>query len=167
VCAAGATTCTRGTVTCAPTTAPSPEICNDGLDNDCNGLVDETGGTFYADADGDGHGNPATATRSCSPPPGFVTVGDDCDDNDNRVFPGQTAFFTARRPNNTFDYNCSGTDEPQFPQGLSCTSGPGGCQTVGTWLGSTVPACGRSGLQGACSTTCTRVGTVSATQACH
>ncbi len=40
VCAAGTDHCVSGHVTCVPNTAPSAELC-DGLDNNCNGQVDE------------------------------------------------------------------------------------------------------------------------------
>ena len=44
------------------------EVCDGGVDNDCDGLVDDqddpldltTGTMFYADADGDGFGSEAT-----------------------------------------------------------------------------------------------------------
>jgi hypothetical protein len=40
VCAAGTTQCTGGMIECAQNTASGPEVCGDGLDNDCNGTVD-------------------------------------------------------------------------------------------------------------------------------
>ena len=40
VCAAGFKDCIAAALICAPLTAPTPEIC-DGLDNNCNALVDE------------------------------------------------------------------------------------------------------------------------------
>jgi hypothetical protein len=66
------------------------ELCN-GLDDDCDGSVDEGGpaaSTWYLDADGDGRGDSGTATESCSAPTGHVLDGGDCDDTDPTVAPG-------------------------------------------------------------------------------
>ena len=66
------------------------EIC-DGIDNDCNGQIDENvTNTYYADADGDGYGNPASSTQACSTPSGYVSNSSDCDDNNANAFPGNT-----------------------------------------------------------------------------
>jgi hypothetical protein len=40
VCASGTESCQGGSLTCEPTTSPSAEVC-DGLDNDCDGAVDD------------------------------------------------------------------------------------------------------------------------------
>ena len=56
------------------------EVC-DGVDNNCDGAVDESLGlTWYADADGDGFGNPSAPQTACTQPTGAVTNGLDCDD---------------------------------------------------------------------------------------
>jgi hypothetical protein len=53
----------------------------DGVDNDCDGSIDEdTLSTWYADADGDGWGDPDGALDDCDPPDGFVDNAGDCDD---------------------------------------------------------------------------------------
>ncbi len=60
------------------------EPCN-GIDDDCDGLVDEdsSGLTWYADDDGDGYGDPAQASSpTCEQPSGYVIDASDCDDGD-------------------------------------------------------------------------------------
>jgi len=65
VCATGQTQCLEGTAQCVQTVLPSTEICDDTLDNDCDGLADaedpdcappvgETGCFDGIDDDGDG-----------------------------------------------------------------------------------------------------------------
>ncbi len=40
-----------------------------GVDNDCDGQIDEGGQTtYYRDVDNDGYGNPAVTTQGCSAP---------------------------------------------------------------------------------------------------
>ena len=66
------------------------ELC-DGLDDDCDGEVDEQpldGDTWYTDADGDGYGDPAASTAACQQPSGAVADGSDCDDGDAAIHPG-------------------------------------------------------------------------------
>jgi alpha-tubulin suppressor-like RCC1 family protein len=83
VCAQGVTSCTGGALRCAPIQGPSAEVC-DGLDNNCDGRTDETGGqsTFYRDADGDGKGSPSVTTQACTAPAGYVANSQDCNDAD-------------------------------------------------------------------------------------
>jgi len=78
------------------------ESCND-VDDDCNGLVDDSvGDTWYADADQDGYGDPAVSVQSCDEHTGFVSDATDCDDTDDAVNPG------ADEVCNGLDDDCDG-----------------------------------------------------------
>ncbi len=67
------------------------ETTCDGLDNDCDGSVDNgVLMTFYQDSDGDTYGNPSVTTQACSAPGGYVADNTDCDDADPNEHPGQT-----------------------------------------------------------------------------
>ena len=67
------------------------EVCN-GVDDDCNGNIDEglPDYTFYYDSDSDGYGDPNNSIEACSAPMGYTTNNSDCDDNNGGVNPGAT-----------------------------------------------------------------------------
>ena len=73
------------------------EVC-DGVDNDCDTLVDDDDpdqdgeATWYADNDGDDFGNAASTTTGCSAPTGFVADATDCNDNDALTYPDAEEF---------------------------------------------------------------------------
>lgn len=75
----------------------------DGLDNDCDELVDEGKTiTSYPDLDLDLHGDAEGVTVSCEMPEGYVILGDDCNDSLGASYPGNAEIC------DTIDNDCNG-----------------------------------------------------------
>jgi len=76
----------------APLVSPlADELCN-GVDDDCDGDVDEDDAAdaliWYEDWDGDGFGDPTSTEEACAAPIGYVADAADCDDGDPDIHPG-------------------------------------------------------------------------------
>ena len=118
-----------------------PDIC-DGQDNNCTGSLEPT----EIDNDGDGQ-------SECD---------GDCDDGDDRAYPGQVAFFTTSVAGGGYDFDCDGVEAAEHPDNsgyptlVTCTGSNGAvggysvgwyCPTPG-WSGNptcpAIPACGVS-----------------------
>ncbi len=81
------------------------EVCN-GLDDNCDGAIDEAGAlgmsTWYLDADADGYGDVGNTINSCDQPTGYVSNDQDCNDSDAGILPGATEMC------NLIDDDCDG-----------------------------------------------------------
>ena len=88
----------------------APELC-DGLDNNCNGAVDEglARNTFYRDYDGDGYGEAKLTTKACSAPPGYASKSGDCQNADKTIYPGAPELCDG------VDNNCNGQVDEGCP----------------------------------------------------
>ncbi len=82
------------------------EAC-DGVDENCDGSIDEGAGTiYYVDSDGDGYGDSATGSVECSSPgTGYSTADGDCDDERDYVTP---VAATENCYNGGIDDDCDG-----------------------------------------------------------
>jgi hypothetical protein len=91
------------------------EVCNDGIDQNCDGDTDCP--IWHIDNDGDGYGNPDISIKSPAQPAGYVSDATDCDDNNGDINPGK-----SENCNDNIDNDCNGAvdDEDLECRGTRC-----------------------------------------------
>ena len=116
------------------------------------------GFTWYQDSDGDGYGNPSQNIWRPWQPDGYVGNSDDCYDGNQKAYPGQSSFFEKDRGDGSFDYDCNGMAEKEFPHTGNCVgTGPIEDPTAKQGWDGHVPAPGKRGKW---LRDCDRVGTL-------
>jgi len=114
--------------TCTDTSGDNIEICN-GIDDDCDGFVDEgVLTTYYRDADNDGYGEGDSPTDACSPPAGYVTDFTDCYDTNSNIYPGASEVCDG------MDNNCDGQVDEDCQQLSASVTGSGGGHILATGI---------------------------------
>jgi hypothetical protein len=89
----------------------------DGLDDDCDGLVDlpvpGDAPVWHEDGDGDGFGRMDSGVMSCDQPDGYVEDHTDCDDTDASRFPADVESACNDGETGSVDNDCDGYNDHQ------------------------------------------------------
>ncbi len=154
ICSAGTQTCTQDGFwgECVPDSEPIPEVCDNQLDDDCDGYTDcddedcaqnpacEEGPectNYYKDSDQDGYG--VTGDSQCLTEPSgdyTATQDGDCDDTNSAVNPGATEIC-----DDGIDNDCDGDVDDNDSDCQGSGDGGGGGGGGGGWTTGTGHGC--------------------------
>ncbi len=99
----------------APTVNPgSPEICGNGIDDNCDLQIDENQTTHYTDNDLDGFGDINFPILACTVSVGIVNNNLDCDDSNSNVYPNASGTMEG------IDNDCDGDIEGDELAAIPC-----------------------------------------------
>ena len=98
-------------------TSPAGTESCDGIDNNCDGVVDDSSvvdpSDFFLDTDGDGYGDKGFVKQACTVPSGYSALDTDCDDSRSDVNPG------ALEVCDSVDNDCDGDSDEAGAAGES------------------------------------------------
>ena len=93
---------------------PDADEACDGVDTDCNGVLDDDyatdASTWYADTDSDSFGDPNSTTTACDQPSGYLADDQDCDDTNTNINPDAEEVCS-----DGIDDDCDGTADQDCP----------------------------------------------------
>ncbi len=114
------------------------EYC-DGLDNDCDDVIDPDSSAdvteWYLDSDSDGYGDETVSTVTCYAPSGYVSNDDDCDDADPLILRCCSELASVSTPTNLV---ASGSTYGQWMSDPMETLGEGIYWEMDSYTGSTL-----------------------------
>ena len=139
-------TCPIG-FTVRPPSDPATSDCDD------SAMMETLPEACFVDADADGFGVGAVMYR-CACDEGFAPAGGDCCDADANAYPCPETpegtppclpYYGTPNGCGSFDYDCDGVDEAEYPVRASCFESAGRCfLTNPGWVGFTMPECGQT-----------------------